>query len=76
MKTTPVATILASDVPLGRVVVAGWVRTRRDAREFSFIELNDGTSVANLQIIAEATLPGYSESVHSLTTGSSVGVVF
>lgn len=74
MKTTPVATILASDVPPGRVVVAGWVRTRRDAKEFSFIELNDGTSVANLQIIAEATLTGYTDTVHSLTTGSSVTI--
>ncbi|MBN1757469.1 MAG: asparagine--tRNA ligase [Chitinispirillaceae bacterium] len=74
MKTIPVATILASETPAGRVMVAGWVRTRRDAKDFSFIEINDGTSVANLQIIAANALPDYAETVHSLTTGSSVTI--
>ena len=42
------------------VRVAGWVRTRRDSKGgFSFIELNDGSSLANLQIVADATLANY-----------------
>jgi len=37
--------------------VQGWVRTRRDSKDFSFIELNDGSTLRNLQIIAKNTLP-------------------
>jgi asparaginyl-tRNA synthetase len=36
--------------------VQGWVRTRRDSKDFSFIELNDGSTLRNLQIIAKDTL--------------------
>ncbi|HYY16043.1 MAG TPA: OB-fold nucleic acid binding domain-containing protein, partial [Gammaproteobacteria bacterium] len=39
-----------------RVLVKGWVRTRRDSKEFCFIELNDGSCLKNLQIIVEADL--------------------
>ena len=74
MNVTPIVTILSGAVSSGGVHVNGWIRTRRDAKDFSFIELNDGSSLANLQIIAEASLPDYRETVLSLTTGSSVTV--
>ena len=36
------------------VEVKGWVRTRRDSKNgFSFVELNDGSCMANLQIIVD-----------------------
>lgn len=61
---------------VGREIeVRGWVRTRRDSKGgFSFIELNDGSSLANLQIIAEAALPNYATDVASLSVGSSIVV--
>jgi asparaginyl-tRNA synthetase len=69
----PVVSILSGEQSCGRsVTVQGWVRTRRDAKEFSFIEINDGSSLANLQIIAEASMKGYRDTVLHLTTGSSV----
>ena len=40
---------LAAEQPLKGVTVSGWVRTRRDAKDFSFVEINDGSCVANLQ---------------------------
>lgn len=55
------------------VTVAGWVRTRRDAKHFSFLELNDGSCVSNLQIIADAGIPGY-EALQRCLTGASVRV--
>jgi asparaginyl-tRNA synthetase len=64
---------LNSQSPLPAVRVQGWVRTRRDARDFSFIELNDGSGLRNLQIIARNTLPNYPE-VQRLTTGASISV--
>src|SRR3954447_10593299 len=58
-----------------RVVVQGWVRTRRDSKGgFSFIELNDGSSLASLQIIADGSLANYESEVKHLTAGSSVSI--
>ena len=39
---TPVLTALSSQTPSDAITVCGWVRTRRDAKAFSFIEINDG----------------------------------
>src|SRR3954470_18241806 len=55
------------------ILIQGWVRTRRDSKTFSFIELNDGSSLKNLQIIAQETLPNYAE-VQRLITGASISV--
>lgn len=35
------------------VTVCGWVRTWRDSKSVSFIELNDGTCLSNLQLVIE-----------------------
>jgi asparaginyl-tRNA synthetase len=61
---------------IGRhVTLQGWVRTRRDSKGgFSFIELNDGSSQGNLQVIAPAGLPNYETDVKHLTTGSCVTI--
>ncbi|HOK39772.1 MAG TPA: asparagine--tRNA ligase [bacterium] len=57
------------------VVVKGWVRTRRDSKAgFSFIELNDGSTINNIQIIAENKLEYYERDILKLTTGSSICV--
>jgi asparaginyl-tRNA synthetase len=54
--------------------VAGWVRTRRDSKSFSFIELNDGSCLGNLQIVADEGISGYGE-IQKMTTGASVRVI-
>jgi asparaginyl-tRNA synthetase len=64
---------LRSEAPVDAIYIQGWVRTRRDSKDFSFIELNDGSSLRSLQIIARSSLPNYSE-VQKLTTGASVRV--
>lgn len=56
-------------------VIQGWVRTRRDSKGgFSFIEVNDGTCMANLQIIADNTLENYEDEIKRLTAGCSVSI--
>ena len=62
---------LASSGPILGVQVQGWVRTRRDSKDFSFIELNDGSCLRNLQVIAKNTLPNY-DAVQHLITGASI----
>jgi asparaginyl-tRNA synthetase len=62
--------------PIGETVrVNGWVRTRRDSKGgFSFLEVNDGSCLANLQVIAETALPNYKEEILKLSAGASVRV--
>jgi asparaginyl-tRNA synthetase len=75
MQSTRIANLLERR-PIGeRVLVNGWVRTRRDSKGgFSFLELNDGSCLANLQAICEAALPNYKDEILKLTPGSSVRV--
>jgi asparaginyl-tRNA synthetase len=65
--------ILASTEPRNGLTVKGWVRTRRDAKGFSFLELNDGSCLANLQVLVDAGTPG-AEHLPKFTTGASVAV--
>jgi asparaginyl-tRNA synthetase len=71
LSPTPIKHALQNATPIDSIQVQGWVRTRRDSKDFSFIELNDGSSLRNLQIVAKNTLPNYS-AVQRLTTGASV----
>lgn len=57
------------------VLVQGWVRTRRDSKAgVCFIELNDGSCLKGIQVVAELEHPGYREVLERLTTGSAVSV--
>ena len=57
------------------VTLDGWVRTRRDSKAgFSFLELNDGSSMGNIQVIADAALENYDSVIKSLSAGCSVSV--
>ncbi len=55
------------------VLVKGWVRTRRDSKTFSFLEVNDGSCLKNLQIIVDQGTPGYDQ-IHHTSTGASVWI--
>ena len=58
-----------------QAIIRGWVRTRRDSKGgFSFIEVNDGSCMANLQIIADNTLQNYEDEIKRLTAGCSVSI--
>lgn len=56
------------------VTIKGWVRTVRNQKTFAFIEVNDGSTLSNFQVVANATLPGYEKLINQLTTGVSVAV--
>jgi len=56
----------------GSVSIAGWVRTRRDTGDFSFLEVNDGSCLAGMQVIAGQELENYNSEIKHLTTGCSV----
>ena len=73
MPRTLIASALASTQPVENMVVCGWVRTRRDARGFSFLELNDGSCLANIQCIIDEGTPAYA-ALEQVNTGAAVRV--
>src|SRR6478609_6225323 len=74
LSPTSIREALNSTSPIASILVQGWVRTRRDSKDFSFIEINDGSSLCNLQIIARNSLPNYA-AVQRLITGASIKVL-
>jgi asparaginyl-tRNA synthetase len=71
--STSIKDALNKTSPVASILVQGWVRTRRDSKDFSFIELNDGSCLRNLQIIAKNSLTNYAE-VQRLMTGAAIAV--
>ena len=75
MPLVRIASLLRDAQPEETVTVRGWVRTRRDSKHgFSFIELNDGSCLKNLQIVVDSDVPGYQETIKRVTTGASCAI--
>lgn len=75
MKRIRIAKVLSLEKEENNVTVMGWVRTRRDSKGgFSFIELNDGSCLNNLQVIADSALSNYQDEILKLQTGCSIKV--
>jgi asparaginyl-tRNA synthetase len=76
MTPDSIAHILTGKRPIGsRVVVEGWVKSRRTSKGgFSFIALNDGSSIADLQAVADAKLDNYDDEVIQVNTGCALRV--
>ncbi len=56
------------------VTVKGWVRTVRNQKTFAFVEINDGSTLSNLQAVVDAKLPNFEKTIDQLTTGVSVAI--
>lgn len=75
MKQRVADLLSAQSVDEREVRICGWLRTRRDTGEFSFLEINDGSCLANIQIIADKSLENYDSEIKQLTTGCSVIII-
>jgi asparaginyl-tRNA synthetase len=73
MQRIKIKEINSSENAPEKALIGGWIRTRRDSKTFSFIELNDGSCLSNIQIIADSSLEDY-ENIAKLTTGSCISV--
>lgn len=60
---------------MDRILLKGWIRTRRDSKKFSFLEINDGSCLKNMQVIADEALSNYETEIKKLNTGSAVAVI-
>lgn len=56
------------------ITLKGWVRTVRNQKTFSFIEINDGSTLSNFQVVADGKMKGYQPLIEKLSTGVSVSV--
>ena len=73
MKSQRIAEILKSGVVGSDITVKGWVRTKRGNKNVAFIALNDGSCVANIQIVVD--LASFDEEKLKLvTTGACLRV--
>ncbi len=73
MQRTLIVNALASEAPQRQITVCGWIRTRRDAKDFSFVEINDGSCLTNMQCIVDAGTAAH-EGLGDANTGASVAV--
>ncbi|MCZ8191911.1 MAG: asparagine--tRNA ligase [Microcystis sp. LE19-338.1B] len=72
--TSRIKEIFQTGQPDQSVTVQGWVRTKRELKEFTFLEVNDGSSLGNLQVILESTLPDYENVLKTVSTGAAIAV--
>ncbi|WP_282923124.1 asparagine--tRNA ligase [Alistipes putredinis] len=73
MKSLRIAELLQSPATDAEVVVKGWVRTKRGNKNVAFIALNDGSCVANMQVVVD--LAKFDEELlRKVTTGACLRV--
>jgi asparaginyl-tRNA synthetase len=74
MSARRVREILRQGKPGERVLVEGWLRTARHSKALSFLDVNDGSSLDGLQVVAPQELANYESEVRPLGTGCAVRV--
>jgi asparaginyl-tRNA synthetase len=74
MQRTKIKDIFAREEATGDVLVQGWVKTRRSSKAVSFLQVNDGSTLRDIQVVVDESNPAY-VTADSLTTGCSVSVV-
>jgi asparaginyl-tRNA synthetase len=73
MKQIKIRKLLSSHKTGGDVLVKGWVRTRRGNKNIAFITLNDGSTIRNIQIVAD-TASFDDNIIKDVTTGACIAV--
>ncbi len=73
MERKKIKQLLNLSSPEDKVLIKGWVRSKRDSKDFLFMEVNDGSCLQNIQVIANNDLDNYSR-IGKVTTGSALSV--
>lgn len=71
---TSIREINSDKITKGIVTLKGWVRTHRQSKSVSFIELNDGSGVKGLQLVIDPALESYSRVAANISTGAAIKV--
>ena len=70
-KRTKIQVVLTDELIGQEITVMGWVRTKRASKNVAFIALNDGSTINNLQVVADAEKFG-EDILRRITTGASI----
>jgi asparaginyl-tRNA synthetase len=74
MTSRRIIELLRHGEPGEAIAINAWVRTKRELKDFAFVEVNDGSSLQGLQVVVAASVPNYEAVLRSLSTGASVSV--
>lgn len=74
MRKNIIKDILQLEPKEQEITVNGWVRTIRDSKGIAFVELSDGTTIKNLQVVIEENLPDREAILKRISTGCSLSV--
>jgi asparaginyl-tRNA synthetase len=75
MNPSRIINLLRGGQPGELAIAQGWVRTKREAKGLTFLELNDGSSLQSLQVVIAEDMPGYEQVVKQISTGASAKIV-
>ncbi len=75
MITNYIASILRVGNPGDTVTVKGWIRSKREAKEFAFVDINDGSCMANIQVVIDKDVPNYATILKQINTGASIEIL-
>ena len=73
MRRSRIKELLNRESAGGQVLVQGWVKTKRSSKTVTFLQVSDGSTLRDLQVVVDETLPDY-HLVDSLGTGCSVSL--
>jgi asparaginyl-tRNA synthetase len=74
MITNYINAILRGGNPGDAVTVRGWIRSKREAKEFAFVDVNDGSCMANIQVVIDSDVPDYTTILKQISTGASIEI--
>ena len=63
-----------SDVIDTEVTLCGWIKTVRHQKSFAFLEINDGSSLKNMQVIVDPSMKNFADTLEKLSTGAAVAI--
>jgi asparaginyl-tRNA synthetase len=72
MVTNSIDKILATGEVGATITVKGWIRSKRESKGFAFVDVNDGSCMANIQVVIAQTVEDYANQIKRLSTGASV----
>lgn len=74
MRRTKIVDILKKSEAGQDVLVKGWVRTRRDSKQVTFVAINDGSSIKNIQVVVDVDKFD-AEELKRISTGACVSII-
>jgi asparaginyl-tRNA synthetase len=58
-----------------QITLRGWIRSKRESKGFAFVDVNDGSCMANIQVVIAQAVPDYGALMKRINTGASVEIL-